>query len=102
MQMKNKEPFELVASFEVGDDSLAGLSPGYVFSLGVEWEIFRQRLSSGSPFVTLCLPENRTRFVNLAERPRRFVEDRPPTGTGWVEIWVGDRLSFVSSPPQSS
>jgi len=28
----------------------------------------------------------------MAERQRRFVEDRPTPWAGWSEIWVGDYL----------
>jgi hypothetical protein len=72
---------------------LRGLRPEYIFSLGVEWEMFRQRLATTpTPFSTLCLPENRTRFVRMAERHSRFVEDRQTGCDGWVEVWVGDQL----------
>ena len=80
----------LVEPFDVDDGSLVGLSPEYIFAMGVEWAMFRQRLSTGKPFTTLCLPENRQRFVAMAERNRRFVEDRQTACLGWFEVWVGD------------
>ncbi len=82
----------LVEPFEIDQASLAGYSPGYIFTLGVEWEMFRQRLYQGTPFTMLCLPENRTRFVRMAERHERFVEDRQTGAAGWTEIWVGDSI----------
>ena len=95
--MNGNGKFELVTEpFEVDDGSLDGLSPEYIFSLGVEWEMFRARLSTGQPFITLCLPENRTRFIKLAERHRRFVEDRQIPGEDWIQIWVGDFISCVA------
>jgi hypothetical protein len=84
--------FELVEPFEIDDGSLRGLRPEYAFALGVEWAMFRQQLSSGAPFTSLCLPENRQRFVAMAERNRRFVEDRQTACPGWFAIWVGDYL----------
>jgi len=44
----------------------------YAFALGVEWAMFRAQMSTGRPFVTLCLPENRTRLVKLVERYDRL------------------------------
>ena len=93
--------FELAAEpFDIDDGSLAGLSPEYAFALGVEWEMFRAQLSTGCPFVTLCLPENRTRFVRMAESRRRFVEDRQTACADWVEIWVGDLISCAPREPE--
>jgi hypothetical protein len=89
---------QLVEPFEIDDGSLRGLLPEYVFALGVEWAMFRHRLACGVPFTTLCLPENRTRFVRMAERHSRFVEDRQTGCVGWTEIWVGDVIS--SEPPE--
>jgi hypothetical protein len=76
--------------FDIDDGSLEGLSLEQAFILGVEWQLFRQRLSSGKPFTTFCLPSNCQRLVKMAERKRRFVEDRPNVAPGWSEIYVGD------------
>ena len=54
--------------------------------------MFRQRLKTGRRFQTLCLAINANRLVKMAERQRRFVEDRPTPWAGWCEIWVGDYL----------
>jgi hypothetical protein len=96
-QMKNDSQFELIEPFEADDGSLRGLRPAYVFALGVEWAMFLQKLGAGTPFTTLCLPENRTRFVRMAERHNRFVEDRQTNCTGWIQIWVGDVISSESN-----
>ena len=88
--MKNKGKYGLVEPFDVDDGSLDGLSPHYIFTMGVEWDMFRRRLTTGEPFTMLCLPENRDRFVRMAERHSRFVEDRQTGCVGWTEIWVGD------------
>ena len=99
--MDENEKFELVAEpFEIDDGSVAGLSPEYAFSLGVDWAMFRAQLSTGRPFVALCLPENRTRLVRMAERHRRFVEDRQTGSDDWIEIWVGDAISFAPTEPE--
>ena len=90
---------ELVEPFEIDDGSLCGLTAEYAFALGVEWQLFRQQLSTGKPFKVLCLPENRSRFVAMAERHRRFVEDRQTACVDWSEIWVGDPISSEPLAP---
>ena len=92
MKEKGKGSFELVEPFDMDDVSLSGLSPQFAFILGVEWQVFRQRLKSGQPFTTLCLPQNAARLVKMAEHHRRFVEDRPRVFAGWTEIFVGDTI----------
>ena len=89
----NEQSSRLIESFEIDDGSLKGITPEYAFALGVEWQLFRQQLQNGKPFKVLCLPENRNRFVAMAERHRRFVEDRPTACVDWNEIWVGDLTS---------
>jgi hypothetical protein len=91
--MNYEGQFELVEPFETDDDSLRDLRPEYAFALGVEWAMFRRQLAAGTPFTTLCLPENRMRFVRMAERHNRFVEDRQTSCVGWTQIWVGDTIS---------
>src|SRR5215467_14335540 len=94
--MKNSDEHGLVEPFDIDDGSLKGLTPEYAFALGVEWQLFRQQLETGRPFKILCLPENRRRLVAMAERHRRFVEDRQTACVDWFEIWVGD---FISCGP---
>lgn len=89
----------MLEPFDVEDGSLKNVTPEYAFALGVEWHLFRQQLLESRPFRVLCLPENRSRFVKLAERHRRFVEDRPTGSADWVEIWVGDVIA--PEPPGS-
>src|SRR5579859_3082891 len=74
--MSDAGEFQLVEPFDIDDGSLHQCSPEYAFCLGVEWLLFRQQLSTGKPFKTVCLSGNVRRFVALAERHRRFVEDR--------------------------
>jgi hypothetical protein len=88
--MNADENFQLVEPFEIDNGSLAGLSPEYIFTMGVEWAMFRQKLSEGTPFTVLCLPENSERLIRMAERKNRFVEDRQTGCAGWTEVWVGD------------
>jgi len=90
--MKYRQTFELAEPFDIDDGSLKGITPEYAFALGVEWQIFRQRLDREEPFTIYCLPENASRFVKMAERHNRFVEDRPNAAQGWTQIYVGDRL----------
>lgn len=98
---ENNAEFELVEPFDTPKGSMRGITPEYAFALGVEWHIFRQRLLTGIPFTTLCLPENAARFVKMAERHSRFVEDRQIGCVGWTEIWVGDSISYESLSPES-
>jgi hypothetical protein len=90
--MKDKGKFELVEPFDIDDGSLKGITPEYAFALGVEWQIIRKRLDSEKPFTSFCLPENATRLVKMAERHKRFVEDRPNVAPGWSQVYVGDYL----------
>ena len=92
---------KLIEPFDIDDGSLKGKTPEYAFALGVEWQLFRQQLLTGKPFKVLCLPENRTRFVKMAERHRRFVEDRQTACVDWSEIWVGDLISCEPLEPES-
>lgn len=85
--------YDLVEPFNSDSGSLNGVSAEVAFALGVEWQMFRQRLKTGRPFQTLCLAMNTNRLVKMAERQRRFVEDRPTPWPGWKEIWVGDYLA---------
>jgi len=91
-----KAGFGLVEPFDTPKGSMKGISAEYAFAMGVEWHIFRQRLLEGKPFTTLCLPENSARFVKMAERHSRFVEDRQIGCVGWIQIWVGDSISSAS------
>ena len=93
MCMKETGNFEVVEPFDMDDPSLTDISPQLAFILGVEWQMFRQRLKAGHPFTTLCLPQNVTRLVKMAEHHRRFVEDRPNQMAGWTEIFVGDEIA---------
>jgi hypothetical protein len=86
----NEGDFELVEPFDTDEDSLNDVSLETAFALGVEWQMFRERLKTGQPFRTLCLSINTHRLVKMAERQGRFVEDRPTPWEGWSEIWVGD------------
>ena len=91
--MENSGKFSLVEPFDVDDGSVEDLSGEYTFALGVEWQLFRQKLlNSERPFTTFCLPENAARLVKMAERHKRFVEDRPNVAQGWTQIYVGDYL----------
>lgn len=59
------------------------------FALGVEWEMFRQRIKSGRPFTELCLSDNAVRLSAMAERHGRFSEWHPSDTAGWAVITVG-------------
>ena len=91
--MQEKGNYELVEPFDMDDATLADLSPQLAFILGVEYQILREKLKSGRPFTTLCLPQNAARLVKMAEHHERFVEDRPRVFAGWTEIFVGDEIA---------
>jgi len=82
---------DLVEPFDIDDGSLDGIAAQECFSLGVEWQIFRERLRKGLPFTVLVLANNAGRLTKLAERSQRFVESRPANG-GWAEVTVGGHL----------
>lgn len=91
--------YGLVEPFGTDGGSLAGISTEYAFALGVEWHMFRQRLlKTSKPFTIWCLAANAVRLVKMAERHCRFVEERRTGFDGWMEIWVGTRLSESSAP----
>jgi hypothetical protein len=90
---ENGHKIESVDSFEADLDSLNGITGECAFAMGVEWSMFRERLKSGKPFTIRCLLANGSRLVKLAERQKRFVEDRPNISAGWTEIFVGDYLA---------
>jgi len=50
MDVENNDRCELVEPFDIDDGSLRDMTPEYVFALGVEWQLFRQRLECGKPF----------------------------------------------------
>ena len=89
---ENEGNFGLIEPFDL-DNTLNGITLEHAFALGMEWQMFRERLKTGHPFTTLCLAINASRLVKLAERERRFVEDRQTPWAEWSEIWVGDHLS---------
>lgn len=80
--------FEAGESCDVDDGSLKGLTETRCFILGVEWELFRARLTTGRGFTQLCHHENRARLMAMAERQGRFCEDRSEP-YNWGAIWVG-------------
>ena len=88
---KSDSDFDPAEAFDIDGSLLDLVSSDYAFALGVEWQMFRERLKTRQPFTTLCLSVNTSRLVKLAEGQRRFVEDRPTDWPAWREIWVGDR-----------
>jgi hypothetical protein len=92
----------LVDPFEINDGSLANLSPQEVFTLGVEWAMFRVRLEDGKPFRELCGASNAQRLQNLAERFGRFSECRRTSIRGLSEVWVGTSISGCEPREQES
>lgn len=79
--------FGLIEPFDT--DGLESASADLCFALGVEWELFRQRLKTAEPFVDLCLSANAERLSAMARRHGRFVE-YGPCCEGWSRIFVGN------------
>ncbi len=86
------DDFGLVEPFDTDDDSLKNVSSEEAFALGVEWEMWRQRLNSGEPFKDFCLENNARRLEKMATRRNRPVEVRQTDWPGWVSVVVGGYL----------
>jgi hypothetical protein len=86
--MESNANSEIVEPFNV-DDSLNGLSAEQAFALGIEWQMFRERLKTGQPFSTLCLSINASRLVKMAKSQHRPVEIRSTPWEAWSELRVG-------------
>ena len=80
---------KLIASFDIDDGSLDGISPQTCFVLGTEWQRFYEMLKHNQPFNQLIHAENVPRLLLLAERSHRFVEHSVLPG-GWARIVVGN------------
>jgi hypothetical protein len=91
MIAENETDFGLVEPFNT-DDSLNELSPEQAFALGIEWQMFRERLKTGQPFSTLCLSINASRLVKMARAQHRLVEIRSTPWEAWSELCVGDSI----------
>ena len=61
------------------------------FALGVEWEMFRQKLVLKEPFSALITTQGVAGIVSMCERQGRFCESNPLKGyeNYWTEIRVG-------------
>lgn len=82
--------FGLKDSFHVDNGELEGLRNVECFTLGVEWQMFRQKLDTHKQFTMLTHAANVKRLVALAEKYSRFAEDHGVTDDGfWHEIVVG-------------
>ena len=71
--------YELVDSFGIDHEELAGLEPALVFCLGVEYQIFRQRLADCShQFEEQIHAVNEARLADMCRRRGRVCQ------TGWI------------------
>lgn len=89
---ETKTEYVLEDSFEVDHNELAGLRPQDCFTLGVEWEMFRQALLAKEPIDRMIHSDNLRRLTNLCNRYGRR-SDSEQAGGGWVRIIVGDIVS---------
>lgn len=79
--MSNKTEWGLVEPF--GCDDLR-------FCLGVEWEMFRQKLQLQVPFKGLIHSANTERLIAMCERHQRFVETIAlELYSEWTQVIVG-------------
>jgi hypothetical protein len=86
--IKNNADCEMLEPFNF-DDSLNDLGAEQAFALGIEWQMFRERLKTGQPFSTLCLAINATRLAKMARCQQRLVEVRSTPWEAWSELRVG-------------
>lgn len=77
--MAHEHEWKPLHSFHIDNGELDGMSAEEAFCLGVEWQMFRERLKVGEPFEEMYHTANAARLVKLAEECGRFVESRPPT-----------------------
>jgi ABC-type Zn2+ transport system substrate-binding protein/surface adhesin len=86
------DEYGLLEPFDTKD--LAGADAELAFALGVEWELFRQKLLAGEPFTDVVLLENIERITRMVERHGRFVEWHHFC-KDWAKIIVGgEKTSF--------
>lgn len=83
--------YELIEPFDISKGQLANVSANLAFCLGVEWQSFRERLSSGNRFTDYVLAPNAKRLARMAERHGRFVEYHD-VDDQWSKIVVGDQF----------
>ena len=80
-------------SFHVDRGELDGLSPQEIFTLGVEWEMVRERCARESePFQQLIHADNQSRLVQLVGSLGRTAKVWPAMD-GWLELQVGGAAS---------
>lgn len=66
------------------------------FCLGVEWEMFRQKLLAGSPFTEMVHRDNAERLAAMCDRHNRFAEVQPcPVVEGFDEKHFDDWRTIV-------
>lgn len=87
--MADDAEWGLVEPFDTDNGELDGVPPAECFALGVEFEMFRQKLKTGLVFKEHCLANNAERLVRMVERHNRFVEHSPAETEGWALIHVG-------------
>lgn len=83
-------------SFHVDSGELDGLTPQEIFTLGVEWQMVRERAAqAGPPFQQLIHASNQWRVVCLLRDLGREVYVQP-IGDGWLELRVGGAASALN------
>ena len=80
---------ELIAPFDVDDESLDNIAPAVVFAMGVEWCLWYCRINDGSVRTDFCMEANAMRLQRLLERWGWQCEAQPTNYPGWSMMWVG-------------
>ncbi len=80
----------MIESFEIDDDSLKGLCPKECFTLGVEWQMFLERIKSGEVGLFIVHAVNAPRIQSMGERHGIFCEWHPTLDI-WAEIILGGK-----------
>jgi hypothetical protein len=86
--------YGLIEPFDTDDGSMRDVNSEEAFALGVEWEIWRQRLKADEPFKAWCLENNAPRLAKMAKRHGRSAEIRQTDWPGWSEL----RISACAFP----
>lgn len=79
--------YELQEPFDVDHGELDGIPPHQIFTMGVEWEMFRQNLQTGKPLLLTISSYNQARFEKMCERRGRVCQTRV-VHDDWCEIQV--------------
>lgn len=87
MAQGKKAKFRLVYPFHVDHGELDGLTPAQIFTLGVEWQMFRENSEKGAAFTATIHKENADRLAAILIHLGRNWTSRS-LGNEWVAMDV--------------